>query len=558
MKIVSVVTGTYNRLPYVKRMVMSVRASIGNGLDYEIVLVDGGSNDGTISWAEAQPDIHFIQQGKLLGAVKAFNEGAFAATGKYVILANDDIEFEGLSITNAISFMQDHLDVGVGCFYQDRGGHDPYVDTMPAIVDGKQGRAYYGQVCIVQKWLGDKVGWWGDYLRTYGGDNELSANILELGYKVEPVSCSSIHDTVVDDVLREINTKNQQDSGKFYKKWTHKNGLVGPVIPDTPAEPPLIDMDRYLRIFYAPIYEPGHTLQRRTKVGLRRALLQRGLLYEYDYVSDGIDALVECSCAMDADIILTQFQSIDSISLSDMNELRVNHPRAKFVNWNGDYHPEILYDPIYMDVMKMYDLVGVVTEEVKENYDKAGINWFYWQIGYEPAVPNSAEFTKQHDILFLGNCYSQDRVNLARVLQSTGANIGLYGFWPSTLHPAGDNLYDFNSGAALYKAAKVSIGDSQWPHVRGYTSNRLFQALSAGAFLLQQDFDGMEDLIGVKDGIHLATWKNLDDLPDKLAYWLDDARTAERKRIAKQGQAYILAEHSFERRVDELFAKLHV
>ena len=149
--IVSIVSGTYNRLEHLKKMVQSVRMSIGYGLDYEVVLVDGGSVDGTIHWAEQQEDIRLLKHGKLRGAVKAFNDGAFNARGDYVILANDDIEFVGLSITNAISYMQDHPEVGVGCFYQDRGGNEWHVDTMPAIIDGPQGRAYYGQVCIVPR-----------------------------------------------------------------------------------------------------------------------------------------------------------------------------------------------------------------------------------------------------------------------------------------------------------------------------------------------------------------------------------------------------------------------
>ena len=54
---VSVVSGTYNRLSRLKAMVNSVRSSVGVGIPYEIVLVDGGSTDGTLEWARAQSDI---------------------------------------------------------------------------------------------------------------------------------------------------------------------------------------------------------------------------------------------------------------------------------------------------------------------------------------------------------------------------------------------------------------------------------------------------------------------------------------------------------------------
>src|SRR3990172_8201697 len=90
--LISIVTGTYNRLKHLQSMVESVRLSVGVGIPYEIVVVDGGSKDGTLNWCRLQKDIVLIEHGELLGAVKAFNDGARAAKGTYVILANDDID----------------------------------------------------------------------------------------------------------------------------------------------------------------------------------------------------------------------------------------------------------------------------------------------------------------------------------------------------------------------------------------------------------------------------------------------------------------------------------
>ena len=102
MIIISVVSGTYNRLKYLTQMVASVRLSVGVGIPYEIIIVDGGSTDGTIQWCRMQDDIVLIEQGKLLGAVKAFNAGFAIARGKYTIPANDDILFVNESIRCAI------------------------------------------------------------------------------------------------------------------------------------------------------------------------------------------------------------------------------------------------------------------------------------------------------------------------------------------------------------------------------------------------------------------------------------------------------------------------
>ena len=160
---ISIVSGTYNRLPYLKKMVFSVKRPLLNihGFQYEIVLVDGGSTDGTQEWCRKQSHIRLIEHNELKGAIKAFNDGAYAATGKYVIMANDDIEFVENSILLAYAYMENNPDCGGGCFYQDRNGRDWHIESMPAVTkDKQQVHVPYAQVGIFPKWLGDHVGWW--------------------------------------------------------------------------------------------------------------------------------------------------------------------------------------------------------------------------------------------------------------------------------------------------------------------------------------------------------------------------------------------------------------
>ena len=68
---ISVVLGTYNRLPFLKATIASVRASQID-LPYEIIVVDGGSTDGTIDWLTEQRDIiSIIQHNREVSAGKA-------------------------------------------------------------------------------------------------------------------------------------------------------------------------------------------------------------------------------------------------------------------------------------------------------------------------------------------------------------------------------------------------------------------------------------------------------------------------------------------------------
>src|SRR5574337_870823 len=106
--ILSIVTGTYNRLPFLARMIESARRQIPRHISYEFVVVDGGSTDGTLHWLEQQLAVHVIYHGNLRGAIRAFCDGAKAAQGDYVLMANDDIEFQPYSIMRGISYLEEH------------------------------------------------------------------------------------------------------------------------------------------------------------------------------------------------------------------------------------------------------------------------------------------------------------------------------------------------------------------------------------------------------------------------------------------------------------------
>jgi glycosyltransferase involved in cell wall biosynthesis len=108
----SIVSGTLNREINLARMVASVRETMPPSLTYEIVLVDGGSADGTILWARSQKDIRFIEQGRRLGAIAAYNAGFNEATGKYVVALNDDAIVHGQMFQQAYNQLERDPSIG--------------------------------------------------------------------------------------------------------------------------------------------------------------------------------------------------------------------------------------------------------------------------------------------------------------------------------------------------------------------------------------------------------------------------------------------------------------
>ena len=573
---VSIVSGTFNRLRSLQRMVNTIRNSFTlktYGLNYEIVLVDGGSQDGTIEWCQKQADINLITHGELRGAVKAFNDGAFNSKGQYVILANDDIEFVGNSIWIAYCFMQSNPNCGMGCFYQDRNNKDWHIEYMPVNINNQQAHAPYGQVCIVPRWLGDYVGWWGDYLHTYGGDNELSSRIYELGFKVSPIEGAKIHDREVNDQLRKINNiqggkdprairGHHPDSWKWGKRWRNESiGVVGPVIKDHPQIENLF-IEKH-RILYLPIYEVGWEVQKVQKRGLRESLAKKSIVYEFDYVGETesfdknrmMQKLNRIISTFLPSIILTQIHNDSIINAGDIRRLK-NLSGALMVNWNGDYWPENLLSRGGVQLAREFDLQTVINRDVLNKYKELGINAAYWQIGWEPdGIGHKPDTDDRWDIVFLANGYSQDRKSFVKKIRDLNVSFGLWGNgWPKGWSQ-GQSTYDFISACKSYQSGKISLGDSQWPNT-GFVSNRLFNALAAGgAALAHQWFKDIEQL-GLVDGENCIIWKTFEELKEKIYYYLQHEE--ERKNIADKGQNLALERHSFDSRVDELFNMLKI
>ena len=81
---------TYNRLPHLKRLMESILSGFED-YPYELIVADGGSDDGTIEYLKNIGDLKLIEQKKLTGTVKAFNECFKIAKHDYILPLSDDV-----------------------------------------------------------------------------------------------------------------------------------------------------------------------------------------------------------------------------------------------------------------------------------------------------------------------------------------------------------------------------------------------------------------------------------------------------------------------------------
>lgn len=564
--ILSVVTGTYNRLPLLQALYKSIEDNLPKRLLWELVIVDAGSTDGSLEWLQTLPNCKLIT-GDLSGAIKAFCDGAKAARGKYVLLANDDITFHEGSIIPAIVYLEQNSDCGAVAFRDNRAitaRQAPKTHTYDVgmiYVEMPDGRtnAPYAQVGLFRRWLGDKLNWWGYGeidARTYGGDALLSARIYEAGYTIDIVDPCKVEDSIVEDELRALNRK-YDDTGY------HQLYPEPPVYGSKPLDGRELVDEPALRILYLPIYEPPQSpagrKQAEGKHGLNLALQNTGaIVWEIDYLNipDVTWTVEQAINALKPNLILAQFHGADPRTNALVRLFRYKAPTAITVNWNGDYWPHGYNTPQAVEMLQWFDLITGVNLEALTRLRARGLPAMYWQIGYEPVNENNLpQWGEQFDVVMMANnnhahgLRGDIETMLLNLSQTLGINVGLFGDGWQTALSRGNTLYDFPKGRAIYNASKLAISDTI-PDSWGFVSNRFFEALASGVTLLQQHVRELDELTGLKAGVHYLEWHTVDDLEALIRRCLADEMVLESRTAIKQ---HIHKTQSFDARVAQLF-----
>jgi hypothetical protein len=562
--IVSVVSGTYNRLPHLKRMVESVRKSVGN-LSYEVILVDGGSTDGTIDWCLDQVDVVLIQQGALLGAIKAFNAGAAAAQGDYVVFLNDDVVVVGDTIARGCNYLREHPRVGQVAFKNVVKGsadaHRQAISKMFGIV--------YGQCCVTPRNLGNLARWWGDEgMRTYGGDVRLSLRLYELGYPTVPVDGCEVEDYVVDDALRRENNQalrgpgeTHPDSMRFSEVWKGR-------IPEPAAWRPASVNNVLAKA------ASGSLRTLRLKAMMRSADEQRltmirsfGQLGVIGQAKNGdfeeAKTVYDSVEAFQPDLLFLQAQrQHKALTVEVVKELRRRHPDTVIINWDGDTHYPLT--EWHFDVARAVNLQLVVSPTLFSLYRAHGVeNVGYWPIGIETEyLEAERSSTFEYDVAFLGAMYGLGtfpeaetrRDSVVALAKLLGSRLGLYGYgWDNVKLVAGQTSEKHVASAQIYTKSKMALSISQTSDLWGYTSDRLYNITATGCPALVKSFAGMVEH-GYVDGDTCIVWSDITELCYKVSYYL--AHETEREAIGHRGREMTLARHTWPTRLNGLFAML--
>lgn len=220
---VSIVVPTYNRLSRLSNTIARIRANVS--LPYELIIVDGGSTDGTRGFLAGDRGLCVILEEHREGAVRAFNKGFRAARGDYVMWLNDDAYPLRGSVEAARDVLQAYDDVGMVAFYHDWDRTKNVLDSV--IHDGRTFSVYnvrgypYANFGLLRRTLLHRIGYADERFYFFGFDPDLSLKVqFQAGLKV--VGCRQAlvtHEEYHDERKLSDRTIGEQDNKKLFAKW---------------------------------------------------------------------------------------------------------------------------------------------------------------------------------------------------------------------------------------------------------------------------------------------------------------------------------------------------
>jgi spore maturation protein CgeB len=221
----------------------------------------------------------------------------------------------------------------------------------------------------------------------------------------------------------------------------------------------------------------------------------------------------------------------DSLAVTKYQELGCN--RVIKTQWGVNHH---LYKRFELPQEFDVTFVGQVhsqRERIIDQLQRAGIHVQCWGKGWESGRLGQDEMIRT---------YSRSKISL----NFTESSIGFR--WKpiakTFLTRRADDSIRLNSPRELMSSFSA-LFDKHRQQIKG----RNFEIPGAGGFLLTSHADNLEEYF--VPGKEIATFQNVEDLIEKIGYYL--SHDDERERIRKAGHERALREHTYEHRFQGIF-----
>lgn len=268
-------------------------------------------------------------------------------------------------------------------------------------------------------------------------------------------------------------------------------------------------------------------------------------------------------------LVFAQIQTADVFSLGFIRDTcKLYNNDCLLVQWTGDvreplpkhYVDHAVYDFDLSLFCSLDDVARMESAMKAHNDNVADVD--KRDVGFLPISFNEPEFNphgftdKSHDIVFMGNNYidrfplSQFRCQMVAYLKNKFHDrFTVYGSNWEGAHA----IHDWKVEGAVYRQTKIGINLNHYQH-SAYTSDRLFRMMACGTFVLTYKIPDI-DYLNIVDDHHLVSWSSLDELSDKIRFYLK--HDSIRENIAMNGREWVWGKHRWSNRAEIIYKWYH-
>ena len=226
---VSVVLGSFNRRWYLQQVIACLRREL-TGVAAEIIVVEGGSTDGSVSWLTRQKDVLLILQhnrGAWRGRpLERRTWGSFmnlamkAARGKYVLMISDDCLLDVGALANGLAEFEQAVregrNLGALAF--------PFLEwpTQEKLWVRKVFDQVYVNHGLFLRAAMEQVHWIDEEFKFYFADFDLCMRLVQAGYEIGIARAAyALHNYHANTFLRSDNSATGNfDTARILAKWS--------------------------------------------------------------------------------------------------------------------------------------------------------------------------------------------------------------------------------------------------------------------------------------------------------------------------------------------------
>lgn len=195
-----------------------------------------------------------------------------------------------------------------------------------------------------------------------------------------------------------------------------------------------------------------------------------------------------------------------------------------------------LHEHRYFAHVQEYDYVFVAHRDDIPKYKEIGCSKVYWlPLACDPEIHRWWKLPTKYDLVFIGKIPPGSERE--RIIYGLQQKLRKLKFFVGRKY-----LHDM---ARTYSQSKLVLNKS----LRGDLNMRVFETLGCRRLLLTDRIaNGLEELF--TDGKHLVIYDSLEDLSEKVQYYLE--HSDKREKIASAGQKEVYEKHTYLHRAEEI------